>query len=60
MKENIEVKGLYLNIQPPHAALFISGLLFDADTLDIGCLLKTLRSALEGLHHLSNFFYIFS
>lgn len=58
MKQNIEVLGRHLNIQPPDAAIFVNGLFFDADTLDVGGLLETLRSelrALEGLHQLSEF-----
>lgn len=62
MKENIDILGRQLNIQPPDAALFINGLFFDADTLEIGGLLETLRSelrALEGLHRLSEILVYF-
>lgn len=52
MKHNIEILGRHLNIQPPEAALFINGLYYDAETLDIGLLLETLRSELRVLHGL--------
>lgn len=58
MKHNIDVLGKYLNVQPPDAALFINGLYFDAESLDIGSLLETLKSelrVLEGLYKLSKF-----
>lgn len=53
MKHNTEVFARSLNLQPPDAALFLNGLFFDADTLDIFSLLESLRSesrVLEGLH----------
>lgn len=56
MKHNIDILGKHLNIQPPDAALFVNGLFFDAETLDVGSLLETLRSelrVLDGLHKLS-------
>lgn len=56
MKHNIDVLGKYLNLQPPDAALFVNGLFFDADTLDVGSLLETLRTelrVLDGLYRLS-------
>lgn len=59
MKHNIDVLGKYLNVQPPEAALFINGLYFDAESLDIGSLLETLKSelrVLEGLYKLSKLF----
>ncbi|XP_063697044.1 UDP-glucose:glycoprotein glucosyltransferase [Culicoides brevitarsis] len=55
MKHNIEVFGRNLNLQPPDAALFVNGLFFDAETLDIFTLLDTLRSesrVLDGLFKL--------
>lgn len=55
MKHNIEVFGRNLNLQPPDAALFLNGLFFDAETLDIFTLLETMRSesrVLDGLHKL--------
>lgn len=57
MKYNIDVLGKFLNVQPPDAALFINGLYFDAESLDVNALLETLRSelrVLEGLYKLSN------
>lgn len=56
MKHNIDVLGRSLNLQPPDAALFVNGLFFDAETLEIGALHETLRSelrVLNGLHNLS-------
>ncbi|XP_055694605.1 UDP-glucose:glycoprotein glucosyltransferase [Lutzomyia longipalpis] len=53
MKHNIDVLGRNLNLQPPDAALFVNGLFFDAETLDMENLLETLRSemrSLDGLH----------
>uniref|UniRef100_A0A336KG93 CSON010503 protein n=1 Tax=Culicoides sonorensis TaxID=179676 RepID=A0A336KG93_CULSO len=55
MKHNIELFGRNLNLQPPDAALFLNGLFFDAETLDIYTLLETMRSesrVLDGLHQL--------
>lgn len=54
MKHNIDVLGRSLNLQPPDAALFINGLFFDADTLEIGALHETLRSELRVLNGLYN------
>lgn len=56
MKHNADVLGKYLNLQAPDAALFVNGLFFDAETLDIGSLLETLRTelrVLDGLYKLS-------
>lgn len=53
MRHNIEVLGRNLNLQPPDAALFVNGLFFDADTLDVNSLIETLRTelrVLDGLH----------
>uniref|UniRef100_A0A1B0DJK7 Uncharacterized protein n=1 Tax=Phlebotomus papatasi TaxID=29031 RepID=A0A1B0DJK7_PHLPP len=53
MKHNIDVLGRNLNLQPPDAALFINGLFFDAETIDMENLLETLKSemrSLDGLH----------
>lgn len=55
MAHNIDVIGKYLNLQPPDAALFVNGLFFDTDTLDVGALIETLRTelrVLDGLHRL--------
>lgn len=56
MKHNIDILGKTLNIQPPDSSLFVNGLFYDADTLDVGNLLETLRSelrVLDGLYKLS-------
>lgn len=53
MKHNIESLGRNLNLQPPDAALFVNGMFFDADTLDLVSLMDTLRTELDvlsGLH----------
>ncbi|XP_067647958.1 UDP-glucose:glycoprotein glucosyltransferase [Eurosta solidaginis] len=53
IKHNIDVFGRNLNIVPPDGALFINGLFFDADTMDLGALVETLRTEthlLESLH----------
>lgn len=53
MKNNINLFARNLNLQPPDAALFLNGMYFDADTLDINILLENLRSeskVLDGLH----------
>lgn len=53
IKHNIEVFGRSLNIIPPDGALFINGLFFDADTMDLGAIVETMRSevhVLESLH----------
>lgn len=54
MKHNIDVLGRSLNLQPPDAALFVNGLFFDAETLEIGALHETLRSELRVLNGLYN------
>lgn len=56
MKHNIDILGKFMNVQPPEAALFVNGLYFDAESLDVNSLLETLRSelrVLEGLYNLS-------
>lgn len=53
VKHNTEVFGRSLNVAPPDGALFINGLFFDADTMDLYSLVETLRSemrVLESLH----------
>ncbi len=54
MKHNVDVLGRTLNLQPPDAALFVNGLFFDAETLEIGALHETLRSELRVLNGLYN------
>lgn len=49
MRENIDILGRSLNLQPPDAALFVNGLFFDADTLDVNSLIETLRTELRVL-----------
>lgn len=58
MKHNTDVLGKELNFQPPDAALYVNGLYFDAETVDVGTLVETLRNelrVLSGLHKLSMF-----
>ncbi|EDW79389.1 uncharacterized protein Dwil_GK20450 [Drosophila willistoni] len=53
VKYNTEAFGRSLNVAPPDGALFINGLFFDADTMDLYTLIDTLRSemrVLESLH----------
>lgn len=53
MNQNIQLFARNLNLQPPDAALFLNGMFFDADTLDVNILLETLRTesrVLDGLH----------
>lgn len=62
MKHNTEVLGKELNFQPPDSALYVNGLYFDAETIDVGTLVETLRGelrVLSGLHKLSKFFFFF-
>lgn len=52
MKSNIEVFARNLNLQPPDAALFLNGMYFEAETLDIESLLESLKQEskiLDGL-----------
>ena len=52
MKSNIEVFARNLNLQPPDAALFLNGMYFEAETLDIESLLENLKQEskiLDGL-----------
>ena len=53
MKHNVEIFAKNLNLQPPDAALFVNGLFFDVETLDLTALLESLRlelSVLDDLH----------
>ncbi|KAH8301152.1 hypothetical protein KR018_003806 [Drosophila ironensis] len=53
IKHNTDAFGRSLNVAPPDGALFINGLFFDADTMDLYSLVETLRSemrVLESLH----------
>ncbi|XP_030573163.1 UDP-glucose:glycoprotein glucosyltransferase [Drosophila novamexicana] len=53
IKHNSESLGRSLNVAPPDGALFINGLFFDADTMDLYTVVETLRSeirVLESLH----------
>jgi UDP-glucose:glycoprotein glucosyltransferase len=55
MKNNIDVFARNLNLQPPDAALFLNGMYFDAESLDVETLLDTLKSesaALDGLNRI--------
>lgn len=54
MKHNTEIFGRSLNLQPPDGALFINGLYFDVETLDLGLLLETLRTELTVISGLYN------
>lgn len=60
MKHNTDLLNKELNYQPPDASIYINGLYFDAETIDMVTVLETLRAeqrVLNGLHKLSEFFY---
>lgn len=53
MKRNQDVFGSTLNLQPSDTALFINGMFFDLDLVDIYTILETLRQemrTMQGLH----------
>ena len=53
MKLNQEIFSARLNIQPSETALFINGLFFDLEAVDVLTLLESLRTELrvmESLH----------
>lgn len=55
IKMNQDIFSSSLNIQPSDTALFINGLFFDLDVVDVISLLEVLRQELrtmEGLHHI--------
>lgn len=55
MKNNIEVFSRNLNLAPPDAAMFLNGMYFDAETLDVETLLDTLKKEsfiLDGLNRI--------
>lgn len=55
MKNNIEALGRNLNLQPPDAALFLNGMYYDAESLDVETLLDTLKKEsliLDGLNRI--------
>lgn len=55
MKNNIETLGRNLNLQPPDAALFLNGMYYDAESLDVETLLDTLQKealTLDGLNRI--------
>ncbi|XP_023293347.2 UDP-glucose:glycoprotein glucosyltransferase [Lucilia cuprina] len=54
VKHNTESFGRSLNIIPPDGALFVNGLFFDADTMDLNSLVETLRSEVRVLESLHN------
>lgn len=62
MKANQEIFLSRLNIQPTDTAIFVNGLYFDLDTIDVLTLLESLRSELrvmESLHKIGlSFFYL--
>lgn len=58
MKHNTDILAKELNLQPPEAALYVNGLYFDAESVDVVTLVETLRAelrVLSGLHKLSMF-----
>lgn len=58
MKHNADILSKDLTFQAPDSSIYINGLYFDAETIDMVTLLETLRSeirVLNGLHKLSKF-----
>ncbi|XP_073840354.1 UDP-glucose-glycoprotein glucosyltransferase [Musca autumnalis] len=54
VKHNTEIFSRSLNIVPPDGALFINGLFFDADSMDLNSLIETLRTEVRVLENLHN------
>lgn len=52
MKLNQELFSMSLNIQPTETALFINGLFFDLESIDVLTLLEFLRSELRVMESL--------
>lgn len=55
MKNNIDVFSRNLNLSPPDSALFLNGMYFDAESLDVETLLDTLKTEsliLDGLNRI--------
>jgi len=53
IKKSQDTIGSRLNLSPGESALFINGIYFDADVMDVFALVETLRAELrvmEGLH----------
>lgn len=53
MKHNIDIFARNLNLQPPDSAIFVNGLYFDAEALDVETLLETIKTEsgiLDGLN----------
>lgn len=58
IKNNQEMFATALNVHPTDAALFVNGMFFDMDLVDIITLLQTLRqevTTMEGLHSLGKY-----
>lgn len=52
MKLNQEIFSANLNIQPTDTALFVNGLFFDLEAIDILTLLESLRAELTAMESL--------
>lgn len=58
MKRNSDIFASNLNLQPSDTALFINGMYYDIDLIDIFGILDVLRqelSTMEGLHKIGNY-----
>lgn len=63
MKKNSDIFGANLNLQPSDTALFINGMFYDIDLVDIFGVVDILRQELrtmEGLHNMGKYLLIFS
>lgn len=58
MKLNQEMFSVSLNIQPSETALFINGLYFDLEAIDVLTLLESLRSELRVMESLHKIGYL--
>lgn len=61
IKNNQELFATTLNVHPTDTALFVNGMFFDMDIVDIMTLLQVLRQELttmEGLHNLGKLYAI--
>lgn len=59
MKRNSDIFASNLNLQPSDTALFINGMYYDIDLVDIYGILDVLRqelSTMEGLHKIGKYF----
>lgn len=63
VRNNQELFATTLNVHPTDTALFVNGMFFDMDIVDIMSLLQVLRQELttmEGLHNLGKKIYTYN